>query len=418
MRIVIVNGYVRENCGDAALMSVLCSEMQRVFPDAEVSISTQEDVMCRPEFEGHRTLPSLIRFIFGPDIRRTRRIVRAFQVIGIWIASLFGRTVFRRLTKALPGEISSLLCALCEADLVISMAGGYLTNAPGAVGGFYLFLTLLPLMIAENSGVCVVFAPQSIGPFNSRFERILAARSLDRAQLVEVREEISLEIVKQLGVKSALIQVPDLGFLFGHEETRIEAAPVTSGELIVGVTVRNWFVPSAQDRFEGSVAAVMSELQQRVETRVLLIPHVTSDLGEDDDRIANSRIYARLQDRSRISIIEDRIGYQEIKSIYAGLDILIGTRFHSVIFALTSLTPAIAIAYEHKTRGIMRDLGLERWVLNIEDVNARTLGGMASELINERSSYIDHLSRVLPPYIERAHEASAQIHRLVNLSGK
>jgi polysaccharide pyruvyl transferase WcaK-like protein len=29
--------------------------------------------------------------------------------------------------------------------------------------------------------------------------------------------------------------------------------------------------------------------------------------------------------------------------------------------------PGIAIEYEHKTRGIMRDLGLEDWVLPMEN---------------------------------------------------
>ena len=45
------------------------------------------------------------------------------------------------------------------------------------------------------------------------------------------------------------------------------------------------------------------------------------------------------------------------------LDYLVGTRFHSVIFALAARVPCIAIGYEHKTRGIMRDLSLDGWVL-------------------------------------------------------
>jgi len=53
--------------------------------------------------------------------------------------------------------------------------------------------------------------------------------------------------------------------------------------------------------------------------------------------------------------------------------LLIGTRLHSAIIALNFGTPAIAINYEHKSEGVMRQLGLETFSRPISDLLNRKL---------------------------------------------
>ena len=110
-------------------------------------------------------------------------------------------------------------------------------------------------------------------------------------------------------------------------------------------------------------------------------------------------------------VIQKRYDHQTIKALYGRLDYLVGTRFHSVIFALTSFVPAIAIGYEHKTEGIMRDLGLEKWVMPIENVRVDLLKALFDDLVKNRNEYIQHLQEVLPPYIERARNSIYLVNR-------
>jgi colanic acid/amylovoran biosynthesis protein len=44
--------------------------------------------------------------------------------------------------------------------------------------------------------------------------------------------------------------------------------------------------------------------------------------------------------------------------LFAACDLLIGTRLHSAIIAMNFGTPAVALNYEHKSEGVMRQLGL------------------------------------------------------------
>jgi colanic acid/amylovoran biosynthesis protein len=101
-------------------------------------------------------------------------------------------------------------------------------------------------------------------------------------------------------------------------------------------------------------------------------------------------------------LVEQAGDHQHIKAAHSELDFLIGTRFHSVIFSLTSGVPCIAIEYQHKSRGIMRELGLEHWVLAIGDVTEERLGNLFDEMVRERDTYRNHLTEVMPQYVRRA----------------
>ncbi|MBV9179535.1 MAG: polysaccharide pyruvyl transferase family protein, partial [Nitrososphaeraceae archaeon] len=101
--------------------------------------------------------------------------------------------------------------------------------------------------------------------------------------------------------------------------------------------------------------------------------------------------------------------HYELKSLYRSLDFLIGTRFHSVIFSLTSYIPALAIEYEYKTSGIMKDLGLSEWVIPIEQVTADNLYKKFTQLSIQSDSYKQKLQEVLPNYILKAKNEESKI---------
>jgi len=407
VKILIVNGYVRENKGDAALMSVLCSELARVFPGSEIVISSQEDIVACPTFEGRRNVGSFTDYVLGPGMGRPRRALRLLVTLCLWALSRGGRRLIGALSAALSETLRVKLQAVVGADLVVSMGGGYLNAAGGIDGTLSLYLMLLPMMIAEGLTTCVVTAPQSVGPFSNGLQRWMVRRTLNRVELLELREDISTGIVRDLAITAPVARYPDMGFVFGGgraPDVR-DILELPDDRLLVGVTVRQWLAPEAQARYERAMAATIDSLCARHGVVAVLIPQVTSSVGNDDDRIVNRRVYALLADRAQARMIDGDLDHQQIKAVYGGLDVLIGTRFHSVIFALTSYVPAIAVAYEHKTTGIMRDLGLEQWVVDIRDVDEESLVERAESLLREAGTYRCYLEDVLPAYVAKARQA-------------
>jgi len=174
------------------------------------------------------------------------------------------------------------------------------------------------------------------------------------------------------------------------------------------VTVRSCLKDKAQAKYEKAVADALDELIKTADVYVIFIPQVTATKG-DDDRLVGRRVQSLMHRKYATTLIHDTPDHHRIKAIYDNLDILLGTRFHSVIFSLTSYVPVLAIEYEHKTSGIMRDLQLEDWVIKIEDVSAQNLGEALQNLVNERASYRAHLQKQLPPYIQKTRQTIAMV---------
>ncbi len=64
----------------------------------------------------------------------------------------------------------------------------------------------------------------------------------------------------------------------------------------------------------------------------------------------------------------------------------IGTRFHSIIFSLTSLIPFIAIAYGgNKAKGIMMDFNMGEYAVGIDAVSGDILNDIFSNLEKNHS---------------------------------
>jgi len=408
MNILVVNGYVRENKGDAVLMSVLCRELQKTFPKATVKISSQEDPRHEPTFEDWQNVCSFNRYCFDPATGKGSHLLRLIVCSAIITALPYVPPGFRKMAVRLsPKMLRAELSALTRADLVVAMGGGYLNGNTSLMAQVAVYLMLAPLELAKRFGACAVFAPESMGPFATKFQQKLVIRTLEKADLVLTREDKTVKLLAKLSKRFPVVPSVDSGFLFTSDESVDLRAQlhVPAKDLLIGVTVRRWLDPQRQYAYERAVARTIDHLTENHHATVVFIPQVTSALGGDDDRITANRVYKRLRHKTGVHVLDEQYTHQQVKSLYDTLDLIIGTRFHSVILSLTSHVPALAIEYEHKTSGIMHDLALDKWVVKIEDATAEVLTSKINELIASKPQYKEHLKKVLPPYIAKAQEA-------------
>ncbi len=406
MKILVVNTYVRENAGDAALLSVILEQLAEAFPGSEISVSGMENPQRFADFEGTRNLGSLHRWTSDEEISRPKRIARKIVVGLIGLFWFRGpKKVWHLVERCLPGEPRSQLSALRTADLVVGVGGGYMQGAKGIRGDMSVFFLLLPLVLTKRLKTSLFLAPQSYGPFSRKWQERAVVRVLRGINAVFVRENVSMMLLESLGAKpQRLKRAVDSGFAFESNSTRDWRKYLSADRKIplVGMTARQWLEPMAQAQYEGALSLTVDHIQTAYGNRAILIPQVMSNYQQDDDRIVQSRIAAKCAPECKPANLIDAHNYHELKSLYGSLDYFIGTRFHSVIFALTSFVPCIAIECEHKTSGIMRELGLQRWVVPIEEVTAERLQVLFDELLREADSYRAHLHEVIPPYVRQS----------------
>jgi colanic acid/amylovoran biosynthesis protein len=421
VKLLVVNAYVRENGGDAALLSVLLSQLKQAYPQAELSIAGMEGPTDRPEFEGVPNIGSIRHYTSIESLSLPHRIMRKVLSLFVGEAWFVGpKGLWFALQPMLPREIRAEVAAIREADAVVALGGGYLNGKNNAGGDLNVYYLLLPARLAERLGKPVVFAPQSYGPFGNAKQERWARNVLNKTDFIMVREQTSMEILAKLGVKAELLhKTVDSGFAFTvpPKPDVLAQYGVKSDERVVGMTARNWLAPEAQAAYEKALAQTIDYIYKKYSMRVLLIPQVTSAFQADDDRIVEKRIAGYCDPESNPIVVDEMVDHKTLKAMYGSLDYLIGTRFHSVIFGLTSWVPAIAIEYEHKTGGIMHDLGLDEWVLKIASVTADDLNALIDKLVAGRESYLQHLQDKLPVYIEQANEAPSLIKRVLESRG-
>jgi colanic acid/amylovoran biosynthesis protein len=407
--ILISHVYSSGNNGDAALLAVEIAELRRVFDRPVLSVATVDPVPPGTEFRGVRVEPSLMYLALNTVRFRPAKLLYSVWVIGITVLA----ALVWRLTGVLPlpRRLNRATRVILEADLMAPVGGGYLRGRPGIASSTELVLLLHPIVLAKLAGVPVMHYSQSVGPFGNPAQRWLVGRVLRRLDLLLVREDVTLDLVRPMRLRpGAVVRAVDGGFLFagGAGPVVTDVVDLCPGRPVVGVTVRQWLPGPGQVRYERAVA----ELCEHVigtGAEVVFVPQVTAVHHGDDDRIPSRRVAELIRGDRPAHVLTGSYDCDQIKALYGSLDLTVGTRFHSVIFSLTAAVPALAIEYEHKTGGIMKDLGLSEWVCDIAEVSGPQLVELYDQLVRGQGRYREHLLRVLPEYVERAHRAADEI---------
>ena len=146
------------------------------------------------------------------------------------------------------------------------------------------------------------------------------------------------------------------------------------------------------DRLLSDFEEVARLLLKKVDT-LLLLPHVT--MSADDDREALEKLVRHLspEECSRICRAPECANAAQRKYLISRCEILVCCRTHASIAGYSTGVPTLVMGYSVKSRGIGLDLGMERWVIPMED--SEKLSERAVELWKCRHQIQAHLQKKL-----------------------
>jgi len=265
------------------------------------------------------------------------------------------------------------------------------------------------------AGKPLYLLPQSVGPLKRNWERWLVRWIFNRARLVLVREEVSLQQIKQAGVTNPRVYVqPDMAFSFAAaplEEAAgwLQSHGIETGSStpLLGVTAINWGVQTGQHtlqtQYESAMTDAVRYFVERIHGKAIFFPQVAEAAPSADDRIPARRVIESLRDLGEwVTLIDQPPAPAVLNAAYGLMDVFIGTRMHSNIFALNGGVPVLAIAYRHKTQGIMHMLGLDEWAVDIQAVNGSVLTEQLAALWEHRETVREHILQALPPILAQS----------------
>ncbi len=420
VKILLINLHSCHNAGDDLLAQQAIHQLANAFPRSSFILAMNDPRSYSGKELVVDSFTSLVKPIGTTSAKWEWRIVPALAFQSL--LAVIGYRLTGRPRFLLPGQqVRALLQAYFDADVVISAAGNFLYTS-GRLGISFL-LALFTIFYAQLAGKPTYTLPQTLGPIRRRHENWLAKQVLSRMRLVLVRDPISHQVWKDWAVPypQGLLH-PDLAFAQPVSPRRQEAVELLerSGLKLdgqhprMGVTAIQWGAQSRafdrQSQYEKALISAIRDFLQSPGRQVVLFSQVHGPTPPEDDRLAARRIMSALGDQAKgVFLVDQPLSASVLKAAYGQMDLFLGTRLHSNIFALTEGVPVVAIGYQYKTRGIMRMLDLEEWVLDIEQVAGENLLHLVREAWAAREQTRSHIRTVLPQIREQASTAGALI---------
>ncbi|HYH75665.1 MAG TPA: polysaccharide pyruvyl transferase family protein [Candidatus Saccharimonadales bacterium] len=410
MRVLISNVYSYKNKGDAAIVISLLQEVRRVFTDADIMIQTTDLTNDKDKYGAPIT--GTLLWIMLSSVRDRSFVARLFHLLKEWSTLQLYLAAYRLFGKKFTWLLSAALREFVreneQADLVIACGGGYLRTAKGtAQDTILLSVTCLNFLAAKTLGKKVYLYSQSIGPVHGKLQQWILRRALNKVDLIEPREDVSMAYLKTLNLATPIVMTADPALLLGGNGTFPErAVQLREGRLHVGLTVRKWFKDEADlDAYVQAVATTIDYLIEKHNAEAFYIPQVIAENFGDDDRLIAERVQQYVKNKQYFTLIDADLHPFEVIGVCGSMDIFIGTRMHSNIFSLISHVPVVAIEYEHKTKGIMRGLKLEPLTIDIRDVTAESLRERVDLLLADRAHFKQLIEQNLPSQMKESRKA-------------
>lgn len=369
-KISIINAYGDKNIGDAAILKVAVSFIRETHSIANISVHT-ESVQSLTGFVGIPHRISSYQLPYGYAISGRKR-VSSFVKLSRFFEVFFNSwwLVLREyyFGKKLPQKgFYSYITDIKNADLIVGMGGGYLTSKSSGKDYFGLLLTLLPIYLAKFYKKKIVFLPMSFGPFASETHEKLALNAISGTTVIS-RDKITLDYIKRLDIHSNVktFYTPDLALFLKNGFSKEKES-----QYIV-LTARDWFSdPAEQDRYETSLSNLIQDIYRLFGLKTIFIPMARNKVEDDDNRVLK-RIYKKINPKYIIEGIIPK-SVEDTQRILHGAKIAICTRMHSAILSSTVGTPFITIGYGTKSLGFVKSFNLEKWYVDISDVNEKIL---------------------------------------------
>jgi len=405
MKLLLLNVHSSQNAGDLAILQETLLCLHTAFPNADVTvaINDRESEHLPP---GARYVGSFMRWVVVEDTKGEWHWRKGFALLqACWLilaASLFRLFDWQFMPSR--AEQQELMQAYYTADAVVVIGGGHLYARHALNIAFaWLWLGLALAIIMRKP---LVLLPQSFGPLPGKLQRRMLAWLVARCTFVATREYQSLKLLHVLHVRQPILVLPDMAFASQPIAEQTIHIPILNDisdkhEPLIGFTLMNWEEQNPQFRnqmqYEQAVLELIQHVKYQYGARVVLFAQCTGPTaGQDDRRIAKRLAAAAAMAQVSVLVADELVTPEMLKAAYQQLDVLVATRMHSAIFALSAEVPTLVIGYLHKSSGIMEMLGLNQHVIDINDVDSRLLQERFDNLWLERENVRNHLSIRIP----------------------
>ena len=252
------------------------------------------------------------------------------------------------------------------------------------------------MLVAKSFRKPMILFPNSIGPFRTLIGKQLARLSLDSCNCILIRDSVSYEIVKKLGVRAGVVRILtyDTALLFRTDYAR-DNLPFSHP--VVGVCPGFYSLSLSKldaQRYVVDHAVALDDLVEKYGLSVVFLPHYVSGFENDDLEISRS-IMSKMKHRDRIELITAET-VDEFKFLLEQMDMIVSSKMHPAVLGVSGFVPVLCIAYDHKQTSFFERLGMKDCLVDIGQVSQKQLASKMDYVWNQRKRLKDDLRKKIP----------------------
>ncbi|MGL4789993.1 MAG: polysaccharide pyruvyl transferase CsaB, partial [Anaerotignaceae bacterium] len=248
-------------------------------------------------------------------------------------------------------NIISVIKAIKQCDLLLS-GGGSLLQDKTSTRSIIYYLSIIKF--AKILGKKVMLYANGIGPVEKPSNRYLVKTVVDKADVITIREQNSLEELRNMGVNNSnsFVTADPVFSLNGISKEEalkfLESKNIPTDKPIVGVSVRNW---KGIESFINNFALLCDKVSKELNKTIVFIP-----MQIPNDIHTSTIVMNKMKEPSYI--LQDNLLPSETMGIISLMDFVMSMRLHTLIFAAKERIPLVGFSYDPKIDFYLEEFGM------------------------------------------------------------
>ncbi len=343
MKKIIISGwYGFKNTGDEAILASMINTIHKEINNVDITV-------------------------FSSDPTYTTKIhhIKAVYQLPFTLRAL-GSTILKR-------RLFQTIKALWKVDLFILGGGGFLSDWQS----WKVILQWLgQVVLAKMFRKKVMLYAVGAGSITTKKGKFLTRIILNRyTDVITVRDDKSKVWLQKAGVKKKIHVTADPAILLEPEKPDrifeilmkegINVSKPLIGILICPIFHIQKYWPNQQKKFQKFKEIwpkIIEFITSKLDSNVILIP-----MQIPTDRDFVFELIKNVKNKNKVKVIMGNYTPKEIMGIIGQMDMIVGMRFHSLVLAAGMGVPMIGIIYLHKSDCLLKEIGQEKFSIDIGD---------------------------------------------------
>ncbi len=242
-------------------------------------------------------------------------------------------------------NIFAVLKAIISSKMLL-VGGGTLIQDSTSTKSLIYYLAVIKLALLFKKKV-MLYA-NGIGPIKEE-NRKITKKIINKVDVITLREELSLEELKKIGVdKPKIIVTADSVFGIDYEKK-----PKIQEKQYQLVSVRNH--KNLCENFCSDIAKLCDRMYEEYNISTVFIP-----FQRKNDLEITEKIRALMKNESEVFNTECE--FSDLMSLMENARLCIGMRLHSLIYSVISKVPCVGLVYDQKVKAFMDYIGQKNYL--------------------------------------------------------